>query len=412
MGGVQSRLRGLKAAQEGITDPNWPGGAESQLEVALRGVDLMKPETAISRSKYWYQGKWHDTDYSCQKGADIKQFNWSPCLPTENIWESPGTCDNCGDRLGEQAPDRTTGCYRTGTPSVKCYGQKCRRIRFEDPDICPNLAGVQAAEAVTTAQNTLGATHGNTIRCRYNIDQLATDCEAATRWTVARRKDLTDANQQIDGKPASSWFHTELMTKLCSHPAKDGVGCPKTSAQQIGSDGKVVCSNLNACRLCKDWVKTPEGRGQVDGMIDTYCASRPFDLLNYDDPAKSDPTCKCRYVHEKPGFSDMSAPPGCFYKPCIDKGFDDYLVPTAHWDVDVAKCPDFCAQIIDVSGSGTVDIHDIDWSLTCGTEPGPTPSGGGSWWDKLSSKQKMAVELGAAAVCIGAGGYLLWKGTK
>lgn len=403
MGGVSSVRKG---AQEGITNTDWPGGPESQLDVVLRGYDQPKPNIPISKTQYYYQGKWHDTDYTCQKGGDIKQFNWSPCFETENIWESPGTCDNCGDRLGQSAPDRKNGCYHTGSPSVKCYGQKCRRIRAEDPDVCPNLAGIAPADALTTHPNTLGATHGNTIRCRYNIDQLSTSCEAATRWTKARRKDLMDGEQHINGQAAGLWFHTDLMTKLCGRNAKDGVGCPRVSAQQIGPDGKVVCSNLNACQLCKDWIKTPEGASQVDGIIDTYCASRPFDLYHYDDPTKSDPTCKCRFVYDKPGFTDKTAPPGCFYKPCIDKGFDAYLVPKSHWDLDVAKCPDFCAQIIDVSDAGTVDIHDINWSLSCGN------SGGSAWWAKLSPKQKMSIELGGAVVFIGIGGYLLWSSTK
>ena len=339
------------------------------------------------------RGDWLPTTEICTKNGSFDDDH--PDIPTAGwlVWRDRRKANRCGD-FG-----RRKQCHNGNYQAVQLSP-----IRHQDPAVCPVFNGVTAARADPLTPGAYDPAHR--VICTYDAEALAGNCEAATQWTLAKRKELAGPG----GTPDTDWYHFDLMEGLCGRVAPGGEGCPSTSKGYVGPDGKPICSNLNACGLCRDWATTnAQGVDTSSRLIREYCDAQLFDPKHYDNPAKSDPSCKCYRIRDRPGLPRVSGPVGCWYAMCQDNGLTNYLVPPSdRLDLSqVDKCPDICSEVINIIDAGVVDIGDI--TMTCGHAPpgpGPGPSGG-SWWGRLTDGQRAAVGLAAASVLVGLGGALV-----
>lgn len=343
------------------------------------------------------KGDWIPTHEICTKNGTFDNDHTD--IPTDGwlVWRDRHGESRCGD-FG-----RKKQCQNGSYKAVELSP-----IRFQDPEVCPHFGnGVTAVRADAVTPGKYDPAHR--VICTYDVNALAGDCKAATEWTLAKRRELAGPGVT----PDTNWYDFDLMEKLCSRTAPGGQGCPATSKNYVGPDGKTICSNLNACGLCRDWATAnADGVRESSRLIREYCDAQRFDPNEYDNPAKSDPSCKCYHIRDRPGMPHISGQVGCWYAMCADAGLANYLVPPADRldKTQVEKCPDICAEIISIIDADVVDIGDI--TMTCGHEPpspGPTP---GNWWKNLTATQKAAVELAGVSVLVGLGGLLVYHAAK
>lgn len=407
------------------TKPRGEPTPDDPTAVVLRSHDIHPPQDQmVDHLDYRDSDEViRDTSWVCTKGT-VSGLKFSPCHADENIWETSTQLHNCGDR--DRADVCSThnedgsvnkfcwpGCHSSSQAghTLWCEGQTCGRIRYEDPMICPKFGkGVGATIALPLKPGVPAPLQGLGVVCKYDINALAGDCEAATKWTMERRKDLAEGQ----GTPVdTNWFHFDLMEKLCGRNAPGGEGCPSTSKSYVDKDGNPICSNLNACGLCRDWAtRNTQGIQESSRMIREYCGAQKFDPKEFDNPKFTDPSCRCFHIRDRPGLPALSGPVGCWYSKCVDNGLVNNLVPPAdRLDMaQVAKCPDICAEVVNIIDADVVDIGDI--TMTCGDSGGG--GGGGGWgrWGDLTARQKAAIEIGGLSVLIGLGGLLIYNGSK
>lgn len=336
------------------------------------------------------EGDWKETKDICMKNGTFDSDHTD--IPTAGllVWREPHKASRCGDY------GRKYQCHYGNYKALELA-----RIRKDDDLVCPHFGSVKAASAESVTPGSYDWEHN--VLCKYDIDALAGDCEAATQWTLARRNELA-AGVVVD----TNWFHFGLMQKLCGQESPDGKNCPMTSAKYVDTNGKVVCSNLNACGLCRDWAtKNQQGIDESSRLIREYCGRQKFDPQHFNDPLKTDPSCRCFHIRDKPGLPSQNVPVGCWYTNCQDNGLTNNLVPVDDRLKDPSVCPSFCAQIIDISNAEVIDIGDINMSLSCGDQP--TPSPGGNWWKKLTPNQRRIIEITGCGIAVVLGLVIIFK---
>lgn len=393
-----------------VLGSDWAGTSEDPTLLELRSHDIKPPEDQMIKTKYSCFGMGrvkHEQVYKTTNCCQGKSY--SPCHADESAWD-PQTNpkgDGCGDRDGKGYGL----CLGKDGQSYKSH--KCAKIRFEDPAICPKLGStkVGAIGATSATPNKPADENGRCIRCQYGLSDLAADCSAVREWTEKRRLELQDANGNIGDVPASIWFHDGLMTELCKRQAPDGWGCPSTNKEYVDANGKVICSNLLACDMCREWAqKGKNGVNIADTLIDGadgWCTTH-FDINHFDDHRVSDPSCRCTHIRNKPGMQNVSGNPKCWYAQCQDRELKTDLIRTST-RTEVPQCPEsLCVQIMEVTDAGIVNIDDVvmDCGSGGGDKPKPTPGDQKSWWSKLSSKQQQDMIIGGS-VFIGVVGLMV-----
>lgn len=395
------RLHVPRVFGDTVEDPYTLTGYQNQL--------FDKDEQALLYGKY-------------SSSCNIKKYNWTPnlctggshppCPDTSVVWQPPHDVVACAN-LGNDK--------QCGTGSLKA--QQCAHIRFDKDEVCPWMDGkVAAVSGKALTPNKYD--NQRRVTCSYAKEQLASSCAAATDWTNRRREELADADGKIKGKPMGLWFDDDLMKDLCSRRAPDGEGCPESNNEYVDADGKPICSNLIACPLCRKWGAYADESLYSNDIIDSWCGSH-FDVKKFDDVRVSDPSCRCYNIHKKPGLSDKTADPRCWYGPCQDREFMTSLVPSHVRSTKDLSCPEnICTQIINAEGAGIVDIDDVTFVMQCGDKddddepnppkpPTPKPDDGDikNPWDQLTKAQRVGMLVGVGAVTAG-GAFLIYKSLK
>lgn len=365
-----------KGRKSSIPDSAWHfGGPENQTALALRSHDIDPGEPGYEVVQFVCpdgntRSRHISTTNICTWGPNMDNREITPCPATHNSWhvtkgETSGGCSSlrnksdgtCGQDMGEWK-------YR----GKSWDAQKCGRIRAEMDGICPHLGKTKvAARYGTSAMPNVDAdTIAREIRCSYDIWDLTADCSAVTDWLERRREDLVDpTGKLINGLPKSQWYEDTVMAALCNRqgPSAD---CPTTSAMFKDTNGNQICSNYTACPICRAWAtKTVNGANAADKYMDYWCADSEkgglVDLVNFNNPAKSNPECKCKRVGDLPKISDVGAPAACWYGPCNDWTFERYLVPSAVMSIDKKnQCPaNMCSVWFNLQDSKNIDIESI-----------------------------------------------------
>jgi len=348
--------------------------------------------------------------YSNQKCAS------DGCDDGEVVWSTgggdPHTCwkharDSNGNKTGEIVWGNTSEA------TVKCSVISPR-------DDCP-VFGSAVASVTPINAPTLPT---NSIICDYATSNITASCANTSAFI----------NYMRDRQGDPSFFNDDFMKEMCSNQA-DPASCPDKTSMYRDSLGRIVCSNMIACQMCREWSvgsnASAAGMKIADQVMKGWC-DKHSTVGETNDPTKSDPACQCinkaynpvvsrfQDAQEKSVKDDpfKAVDPLCWFTPCsIDRQLARYLVPS---DERAPTCPSsICAEVIDFANNSDISADDMKQYMNCnGTTPVPDPDKDvktGNYWSNLSSAQKAAIIGGgvtAGAIIIAMGYLLIRKGGK
>ena len=294
------------------------------------------------------------------------------CKPDAVWWESI---------LRPRGPDQP-GCNVPLTNQVKVYSSSIaipvdQQEKDERFHTCSKVS-VGRCPVLTDETGSISATRavpcdptkydGRCVRCFYDAAKVARSCKMIEQYGQQKKEEVgCHPYNATSGscEPFTSWFDDELMNRYCSTRG-DPKLCPThPGAKDFPTDASGrICSSMLTCPMCKQWAlsKSAAASQQTDNLIDQWCRDHP-----------TDPSCGCQRLmtDDYKLYSAMqavtAAKPGCWYTPCIDKGFETDLVKSdmRTW----SDCPKvICTNQVIIDGS-TVDIKDLNQSIYCSADP-------------------------------------------
>jgi len=349
-------------------------------------------------------GKWTDT--IC---GDAGVFDKHPGCPSNSLlWSDDGMQEcRCADPGNKATKSGAWGRHKK---------LMCANIKYDWQEVCPYLGssldtqdeGGGQVGAVGGIPTNPGLDPAHKVTCQYKRGMIASSCAAATEYTKRKRAELGVSDR---------WFDTELMKDLCSQRGQAD-HCPQLTESKSYKDGNGVqiCSNLLSCDLCRQWADLEESDASVNPLIDTWCHNN-FDIINFNDPSKSDPACKCYNYSLDPRMKevtkgsgvDILGSPHCWYAPCTN---DPNLKTTLdqrinrHPPVKI-DCQPICLFDIDLENAKNVYANDWVLNINCPSQcDGKTESGcsalaAGCQW--CTNKCVKRGECGGQTSCSGRG---------
>jgi hypothetical protein len=280
--------------------------------------------------------------------------NFGMCNADEVYWEQVPIGDKDKEMCYTRDKKQGAACENY-TGRQFCTYHTCSKVT---PDDCPVLPdGVKAVKATAANPNFYD---GHKISCSYRVSDLAKSCKAATQFASYKKQEL--GLQTFD-----NWFDPAVMNAMCLRQETDPSVCPLQSQDYKDSSGNAVCSTMLTCDLCKEWANSnwANAKTQSDNLITQWCGAHP-----------GDPSCGCvNKVNDDVYVKTQQitpAPPGCWYKACVDKNFVKDLVKSD--DRTWGNCPTMlCQNVLQVLG-GEVDINQLNMKINCSGGPGPNPT--------------------------------------
>ena len=278
-------------------------------------------------------------------------------------------------------------------------GLSCSPVhRTED---CP-VFGSTVADVTGSNNKTYDGKH--TAACSYDTAALTSSCADITAYTEYVRGQNGDY----------FWFDDDMMVSLCGKRGAPGT-CPDQTSTYKDANG-IICSNMIACPLCREWAASSQSTTTAKGLGDQVMKSWCDTNSSTASPLTGDPACQCinrdymPVVQKMQGLKEVD--PLCWFVPCVDRQLKKSLVPS---DQRAPTCPDtVCTQVMNFADDQGISVDDMQQYMNCnGSKPSPTPTptptpsdgGSSSGWDSLSTNQKTALLTGG-----GLGVFLLLGG--
>lgn len=381
MGNIPLLKSSASSHPPGISDSNWSSGDSDPTAICLRSKDIMPAEGAFFAVKA-----------ACGTSSDLnKWINLVGLSGGSRTWGSIPDNYNLWQTMEDHVTDSRYQFVNFETKKVVCLGAhsnvvkhaKIATIDLNNDNIAYRLGktGIKPYMATPAQLGVDADAQGRDILLYYDMQELIEDCSAARAFTEMKRDELADEYNMINGKPKELWFNADLMHALCNKRG-DPSACPWTSKKFVDSEGKVKCSNMLACDLCKEWaLNTDGGSAAAETLIADWCdpSAGNYDPSDPDNAAKSDPACKCARIWDRAGTSQHGASASCWYGPCQDRGFNNYLVPKEFRDLNTkTQCPGtLCEVVWNLEDAQDIDLRDINTVMDCG--------GGSKPWYKTES---------------------------
>lgn len=320
--------------------PIWWGiaGSPTQSEEQCKALCANKSDCVVP--------KWNSETGECvySKNGMTLTIDDSPtaqaCLPDEVVWEPTTMTQHTISR------DGTSSSCTSDKSKTDCLTKYCSKLL---PGVdCDSLGTVPAFSVASIAPH---AYDGRQYECRYRKADVASSCKATTAYT--------EYGRDVTGDP--KWFDQELMQEMCSTRA-DPKSCPPTSSSYKPDGKEITCANMIACPLCREWVKSDQGKDAADAKMRDWCTNHT-DMEAVDDPTKSDPACQCingvmSEKYERIAAAANSENPGCWYTPCKDPEIMKYMVPSEYREPKL-PCPTSCTINWNIIDSSDIDIDDV-----------------------------------------------------
>lgn len=267
---------------------------------------------------------------------------------------TPGTC-GCQPNLDSKTIPCDPGDIQIGLK--KCCGRQnppqpiCSKI---DSSVCPSFNNTRPMNVSWTMEHVNQGENVPMITCLYNREQIKTT-EDIQQWISLNGKD--------------SQLNEKILPLFCNQSVST---CPidPTTDKPMSQCNRLVSTGEDG-NICRDWANTnPDLRNQ---LVDDYC------LKN------NTPDCLCFHREDitnstyKNLSRDISAPPNCWYRPCMDQ--NTYLVPGSM--LNNTNCPsDTCDQVNRAyqTESSFVRLDDASDITMCPLVPPKIASFGLSFW--------------------------------
>lgn len=282
-------------------------------------------------------------------------------------------------------------CYLpNGATTVEANGLVCSLVG--DYGDCPKLGPVDVSSRDYSRTYDPKTLHK--MACKYDPVAIAASCEATTAYINQRRSVMGDL----------TYFDDEFMAEMCSKQAP-AESCPDKTSPYLDGNNAVVCSQMVACPMCKEWAaSSTQAMDRADKTMSAWCTahSTPSDPLN---PKVNDPACKCISRGNVPIVKALGSvtDPLCWYKGCKDSG--SYMLNA---DRNPSCGNLVCSLLNGAARDKGISGEDVKSLTECestnptppGPRPEPEPNGGQSVWDGLDQNRRIVVIGGGAIIGI------------